>query len=60
MTMINEPQCEKTNVLHICENRDADQLRGNRKTDQRLCFRSLDSTIDLFLDTKFRASSHLQ
>ena len=22
----------------ICENKDADQLRGNRETDQRLCF----------------------
>ena len=24
----------------ICENKDADQLRGNREADQRLCFRS--------------------
>ena len=31
----------------ICENKDADQLRGNRKADQRLCFRHLDSTIPL-------------
>ena len=31
----------------ICENKDADQLRGNRKADQRLCFRSMDSTIPL-------------
>ena len=23
----------------ICENKDADQLRGNREADQRLCFR---------------------
>ena len=23
----------------ICENKDADQLCGNRTTDQRLCFR---------------------
>ena len=22
----------------ICENKDADQLRGNREADQRLCF----------------------
>ena len=29
----------------ICENKDADQLRGNRKADQRLCFRYTDSTI---------------
>ena len=31
----------------ICENKDADQLRGNREADQRLCFRYLDSTIPL-------------
>ena len=29
----------------ICENKDADQLRGNRKADQHLCFRYKDSTI---------------
>ena len=28
-----------------CENKDADQLRGNREADQRLCFRYTDSTI---------------
>ena len=44
----------------ICENKDADQLRGNREADQRLCFRYLDSTIPLFLNPKFQASSHLQ
>ena len=27
-----------------CENKDADQLRGNREADQRLCFRYTDST----------------
>ena len=31
----------------ICENKDADQLRGNREADQRLCFRYRDSTIPL-------------
>ena len=31
----------------ICENKDADQLRGNREADQRLCFRHTDSTIPL-------------
>ena len=31
----------------ICENKDAEQLRGNRKADQRLCFRYTDSTIPL-------------
>ena len=31
----------------ICENKGADQLRGNREADQRLCFRHLDSTMPL-------------
>ena len=31
----------------ICENKDADQLRGNCEADQRLCFRYTDSTIPL-------------
>ena len=31
----------------ICENKDADQLRSNCASDQRLCFRSTDSTISL-------------
>ena len=39
----------------IGENKDADQLRGNREADQRLCFRYTDSTIT----TKFHASSCL-
>ena len=34
-------------TLCICENKDADQLRGNRKAHQRLCFRYTDSTIPL-------------
>ena len=32
----------------ICENKDADQLRGDREVDQRICFRYTDSTIPLF------------
>ena len=31
----------------ICEDKDADQLRGNREADQRLCLRYTDSTIPL-------------
>ena len=31
----------------ICENKDADQLHGNREADLRLCFRYTDSTIPL-------------
>ena len=34
-------------AFRICENKDADQLRGNREADQRLCFRYTDSTIPL-------------
>ena len=36
----------------ICENKDADQLRGNREADQRLCFRYIDSTIPLLAKSK--------
>ena len=46
MGRINEPRREKT-VFCICENKGADQLCGNRKADQRLCFRYTDSTIPL-------------
>ena len=31
----------------ICENKDADQLCGNRTADQRLCFRYIDNTVPL-------------
>ena len=31
----------------ICENKDADQLRGNREADQRLSFRYIDKAIPL-------------
>ena len=31
----------------ICENKDADQLPGNREANQRLCFRCKDRTIPL-------------
>ena len=44
-------------VFCICENKDADQLRGNREADQRLCFRYTDSTIPLL--PIFQAFSHL-
>ena len=38
----------------ICENKGADQLHGDSKADQRLCFRYMDSTTPLL-----PASSHL-
>ena len=31
----------------ICQNKDADQLRGYREADQHLCFRYRDSLIPL-------------
>ena len=32
----------------LCENKDADQRRGYREADQRLCFRYIDSTNGLY------------
>ena len=37
----------------ICKIKDADQLHGNHKADQRLCFRYMDSTIPLLSKSKF-------
>ena len=34
-------------TICIDENKDADQLRGNREADQRLCFHYTDSTTPL-------------
>ena len=34
-------------ALCICKNKGADQLRGNREADQRLCFRYMGSSIPL-------------
>ena len=39
----------------ICENKDADQLRGDRKADQRLCFLYMDRTNSLL--PKYEISS---
>ena len=36
----------------IYENKDADQLRGNREADQRLFFRYIDSTIPLLSNSE--------
>ena len=46
---------EKTGFLHICENKDADQLCGNREADQRLCFCYIESKISLL--SKYEISS---
>ena len=47
----NKPRREKTGFLHMRKQR-ADQLRGNREADQRLCFRYTDSTIPLLSRTE--------
>ena len=45
-------------AFSIGENKDADQLRGNREADQRLCFRYTVQSL-YFLNMKLQASSHL-
>ena len=49
----------RKSVFCIYENKDADQPRGNREADQRICFRYLASTILLLPNPKFQAYSHL-
>ena len=44
-------------TICIGENKDADQLRGNREADQRLCFRYSDSTIPLLLKSEISSFS---
>ena len=39
-------------TICIGENKGADQLRGNREANQRLCFRYSDSTIPLLLESE--------
>ena len=39
-------------TICIGENKDADQLRGNREADLRLCFRYMDSTLPLLLKSE--------
>ena len=45
MTKLSRRMGKATKCLG--ENKGADQLRGNREADQRLCFRYIDSTIPL-------------
>ena len=42
----------KKPTVYICENKDADQLRGNREADQRLCFHFTDCTFPLLLKSE--------
>ena len=39
-------------TICIGENKGADQLRGNREADQRLCFHYSDSTIPPLLNSQ--------
>ena len=45
-------------TISIGENKDADQLHGNREADQRLCFRYSDSTIPLLLKSEISSFQH--
>ena len=42
----------RKSTFRICENKDADQLHCNRKADQRLCFRYINSTIPLLFKSE--------
>ena len=46
-------------TICIGENKDADQLRGNREADQRLCFRFATRIVQFlfYLNPEFQASS---
>ena len=43
----------RNRLFCICENKDADQLRGSRELDQRLCFRYTDCAITHYIHPKF-------
>ena len=45
--------CVRKPTICMGENKDADQLRGNREADQRLCFRYTYSTFPPLLIPKF-------
>ena len=47
-------------TICICENKDADQLRGNREAEQRLCFATWIVHFLFFLNPKFQTSSLLR
>ena len=47
LSVLHMSRVVRKTAFCICENKDADQLRGNREADQRLCFRFTESTIPL-------------
>ena len=44
-------------TICICENKDADQLRGKHEADLRLCFRYTDCTLPLLLKSEISSYS---
>ena len=52
-TLYKMSLCVRKPTICMGENKDADQLRGNREADQRLCFRYTDSTFPPLLIPKF-------
>ena len=44
--------CMRKPTIYIGKNKATDQLRGDRKADQRLCFRYKDSALPLLLKSK--------
>ena len=53
IVQLNMSHVMRQPALCICENKDADQLRGNREADQRLDFRYSDSTIPQLPKSEF-------
>ena len=47
MVQVNMSRIVRKPAFCICKNKDADQLRGDREADQRLCFRYMDSAIPI-------------
>ena len=56
LSVFNLSLCVRKPTICMGENKDADQLRGNREADQRLCFRYTDSTFPPLLISKFSRS----
>ena len=60
LTLTHQMSCiVRKPAFCICKNKDADQLRCNRKADQRCCFRYTIVQCLYFLNQKFHASRHL-
>ena len=56
---IHSSACQVSRIVRkpdlcLCENKGADQLRGNREADQCLCFRYTDSIFPLLLISYFK------